>query len=107
MVLTGTWSQSAAEGCEGIEPVRELKFSPDHFSVTFTPFETYQDYWGTYSFDPATGALHLRVEGGNNTPDGLDLDGTAMLADGHLVLDGLFLGNRNGPPRKGGCRYRF
>jgi len=107
VVLTGTWSQSAAEGCDGLDPVRELEFGPDRFSVTFTPFESYKDYWGTYRFDPATGALRLTVESGNNVPAGLDLEGTARVEDGHLVLDGMFLGDRNGSPREGGCRYRF
>lgn len=107
VVLTGTWSQSAAEGCEGLEPVRELEFGPERFSVTFTPFETYRDYWGVYSFDPVTRALRLRVEGGGNVPTGLDLEGSAAIVDGHLVLEGMFLGNTNGPPTAGGCRYRF
>ena len=107
VVLTGTWGQTAAAGCETLEPVRELQFGPDRFSVTFTPFESYKDYWGTYSFDPQTGALQLTVAGGNFTPGGLDLEGTARIEDGHLVLEGMYLGNRMGGPPEGGCRYRF
>ena len=107
LVLTGTWGQTAVEGCDGHEPVRELLFGPDRFSVTFTPFESYKDYWGSYSFDPHTGALRLSVEGGNNVPPGLDLEGTARIEDGHLVLEGMFLGDREGRAAQGGCRYRF
>jgi hypothetical protein len=107
LVLTGRWSQSAAAGCEDFEPVRELEFGPDSFSVTFTPFESYKDYWGTYSFDPATGALRLTVESGNSVPPGLDLEGTARLEDGHLVLENMFLGDRAGRVPERGCRYRF
>ncbi len=107
LVLTGTWGQSAAAGCEVMEPVRELEFGPDRFSVTFTPFESYKDYWGTYSFDPRTGALRLTVESGNNVPSGLDLEGSARLEDGHLVLEDMFLGDRNGQAPEHACRYRF
>lgn len=107
VVLTGVWSQQAVEGCDGLEPVRELSFGPERFSVTFTPFESYKDYWGTYRFDPASGALRLTVEGGNSVPPGLDLEGSARLVDGRLVLDGMFLGDRNGRAPEGGCRYRF
>ena len=107
MVLTGTWRQSAAVGCEALEPVRELEFGPDRFSVTFTPFESYKDYWGGYSFDARTGALRMNVEGGNSIPPGLDLEGTARIEDGHLVLESMFLGDRSGRVPEGGCRYRF
>jgi len=105
--LGGRWSQTAAAGCEALEPVRELEFGRDRFSVTFIPFETYNDYWGRYSYDPRTGALRLTVENGNNVPGGLDLEGTARIEDGHLVLEGLFLGDRYGGVPEHGCRYRF
>jgi hypothetical protein len=107
VVLTGRWGQSEATGCEALEPVRELEFGPERFSVTFMPFESYKDYWGTYRFDAATGALRLTVDGGNSTPPGLDLEGTARLEDGHLVLDGMFLGDRAGRVPEHSCRYRF
>ncbi|HYD12226.1 MAG TPA: hypothetical protein VEC11_05215 [Allosphingosinicella sp.] len=107
VVLTGRWGQRAAAGCESLDPVRELEFGPERFSVTFTPFESYKDYWGSYSFDPQTGALRLTVTGGNRVPSGLDLEGTARIEDGHLVLEGLFLGDRSGRVPEGGCRYRF
>jgi hypothetical protein len=107
VVLTGTRSQKSAEGCEGAEPVRELEFTPgDGFSVTFSPFETYKDYWGSYTFDPATGAIRLTVKGGNFVPPDLDLDGQAELSQGRLTLRGLNLGSRSGgPPRS--CTYVF
>jgi hypothetical protein len=107
VVLIGTWGQSAAAGCEGLEPVRELQFGAERFSVTFTPFETYKDYWGTYRFDPATGALHMNVEGGNSIPGGLDLDGVARIEEGHLVLEQMFLGDRRGQRPAAGCLYKF
>jgi len=110
IVLTGTRGQRSVEGCDGLTPVGELVFAPgDHFSVTFQPFETYKDYWGSYRFDPATGALSLSVENGNNVPPGLDLEGRASLdAAGRLILEGFYLGNRQpGPIPPAGCRYIF
>lgn len=107
IVLTGRRSQRSLEGCTAHEPVRELEFRPENrFSVTFLPFETYQDYWGTYSFDPLTKRLHLKVEGGNFVPPNLDLEGEAELVEGRLRLKGLFLGSRDGAPQSG-CTYVF
>jgi hypothetical protein len=107
IVLTGRYGQRSLEGCSAPEPVRELEFRPENrFSVTFMPFETYQDYWGSYSFDPATKRLRLTVEGGNFVPLGLDLEGEAELADGRLRLKDIFLGSRDGAPQSG-CTYVF
>jgi len=109
VVLTGRRGQQRVEGCVGADPVRELEFSPgSRFSVTFTPFETYRDYWGSYSFDPATGALRMTVEGGNFVPAGLDLEGQAVLTGGRLILRGFYLGSRNAPPPPAdSCTYSF
>lgn len=110
IVLTGTRGQRSIEGCDRLSPVRELVFAPgNRFSITFTPFETYKDYWGSYRFDPASGALSLSVEGGNNIPPGLDLEGRAQLdAGGRLILDGFYLGSQQMPPYPiGNCRYTF
>jgi hypothetical protein len=112
-VLTGRRSQKAVEGCPGLEPIGELEFTADgHFAVTWHPIETYQDYWGTYRFDPGTGALSMTVDGGNDRPGGLDLEGKASMApDGALVLEGLYLGQPSGrgglTPAPGACRYTF
>jgi hypothetical protein len=107
ILLTGRWSQKSLEGCAAAEPVRELEFQPgNRFAITFTPFETYRDYWGSYAFDPATGALRLEVKGGNFIPSNLDLEGKAELAGGRLRLTGLYLGSRDGAPRTG-CVYDF
>jgi hypothetical protein len=110
IVLTGTRGQRSLERCDGLSPVRELIFAPgNHFSVTFAPFETYKDYWGGYSFDPATGALRFGVEDGNYVPPGLDLEGHARLdAGGRLILDGFYLGSQPPSPVPwANCRYTF
>jgi hypothetical protein len=107
VVLTGRYSQSSLQGCQVSDPVGELEFSPgSRFSVTFRPFESYRDYWGRYSFDPATRRMALTVEGGNFVPEGLDLEGEAELAAGRLVLKGMFLGSKSGPGQQG-CTYTF
>ena len=108
VVLTGTRSQRSAEGCEAADPVRELVFRPQNrFAVTFLPFETYQDYWGTYEFDSVTGRLVLKVEGGNSIPPGLDLEGKAGLESGRLTLSEMFLGSKNGFVPARSCTYVF
>jgi hypothetical protein len=109
VVLTGTRSQQGVEGCQGAERVGELEFGASgRFSVTFRPFESYRDYWGTYTFDPVTNALEMTAEGGNFLPSSLDLEGAARVDEaGRLVIEGIFLGNREGIPPIGSCRYFF
>ena len=108
VVLTGRRSQQGVEGCNVPDRIGELEFYPQNrFAVTFTPFETYQDYWGSFEFDPATGSLRLKVEGGNFVPPGLDLEGQAELSSGKLVLRDMFLGSRQDYPALGSCTYRF
>lgn len=120
VVLTGRRSQKEGPDCPGATHVGEIDFKDDgRFGVTFQPFESYVDYWGTYSFDSATGALTMKTDGGNFVPAGLDLDGKAWLEpNGLLHLDGFNLGGRSGqypvPPMSGEkpapapeCRYVF
>ncbi|HEX2189180.1 MAG TPA: hypothetical protein VHG51_09805 [Longimicrobiaceae bacterium] len=113
--LVGTWSQAGETPCTGAdsasppaEPVRELRFRGDgRFGVTWVPFESYTDYWGTYDFDPANGVLRLRVEHGNFVPDDLDLEGRAELAGpGVLYLSEVWLGSRT-PGAERACRLTF
>ncbi|MFL5383808.1 MAG: hypothetical protein ACJ8GN_14910 [Longimicrobiaceae bacterium] len=108
--IAGAWTQEGTAQCTGrapTEPVRELMIRRDgRFSVTFTPFETYKDYWGTYTYDGAAGALAMRAVGGNRVPEGIDLAGTARVENGRLVLRGVWLGQPEpGAPRA--CTYTF
>ncbi len=78
MPLVGTWSQSGAD-CGSAEPLRELVFKGDGtFSATWTPFEAYKDYWGTYTYDQ--GLLSLTPSGGNHIPADAGLSGPAGLS---------------------------
>jgi hypothetical protein len=113
--LVGQWheeSQIACEGGEDItpeEPILEMIFRADGtFSVTWYPFEVYEDYWGTYTYDLAAGTLALEVTNGNYIPDNLDTSGTFALDEqGRLILEDMWLG----APGDGGseiqCGHRF
>lgn len=110
--LVGTWAQTGETPCGGAEsapaePVRELQFRRDGtFSVTWTPFETYRDYWGTYAYDAASGRLRLAVKGGNFVPAELDPEGVAEVEDGVLRLREMWLGSR-APGAARACGLRF
>ena len=104
--LVGTWMQRG-EDCPQMEPVREFVFRPDgQFSVTWAPFESYEDFWGSYDFDSASGCLFLQVEGGNHVPPDLMPVGQVDLAGDMLDLDEVFLGT---PPAllRPSCRAPF
>jgi hypothetical protein len=113
--LVGQWhedSQLACEGGEEIvpeEPILEMVFRADGtFSVTWYPFEVYEDYWGTYTYDPAAGTLTFEVENGNYVPDDLDLSGTFALDEqGQLILGDMWLGTPMDSDAPVGCGHRF
>jgi len=99
VVLTGHWREIGDAACPAsVPPLRELRFLADgRFEATWTPFETYVDYWGTYAFDPKTGAISFTPTGGNHIPADADLVGRAALGpDGLLRLDELFFGSPRG-----------
>jgi hypothetical protein len=113
--LVGFWQEVAQLSCDtGAEvapalPIEELVFGSDGtFTVTWTPFESYVDYWGTYSFDLSQGTLELTVTGGNTIPPDVDGHGQFMVdASGRLILTDLWLGasrQESGPPN---CGHRF
>lgn len=112
-LLVGRYSQLEVT-CEGPapqQPVRELRFRREgHFSVTWAPFETYEDYWGDYVHDPETGRMTLTVTGGNHLPGGgARLGGTVELKpdEGRLVMDGFYLGDGKSDGADQSCRYVF
>lgn len=92
--LAATWTQADPPVCaDGYRPsdavVRELVFHKGRtFTVTRTPFESYRDYWGTYSYDVSTGRLELTVDGGNNRPVFQRAGLIARVSNGELILDG-------------------
>jgi len=110
--LDGLWRQASVTCSDGRTPsedVEELDFGDaDFYSVTYSPFETYKDYWGKATFDLAKGDIAFTVEHGNFVPPGLDLQGTVRLADNELTISDVWFGDRApGAPPAGGCTYVF
>jgi hypothetical protein len=101
--LVGVWHESSQIACENQSSLteddilRELVFKADGtFQATFTPFEIYHDYWGSYKFDLKQSTLVLKVTDGNYVPTEMDLEGTFILnADGSLELRDMWLGRRD------------
>ena len=90
-------SISCEDGSESDGVIAEIIFCQDQFTVTWTPFESYIDYWGDYSLDPETNELTMTVTGGNFIPDDTDLAGTVEFQDdGSIVLRDIYFGTRNG-----------
>ena len=113
--LVGTWAQVGRTACGAAgaesapaDTIRELRFHRDgRFSVTWMPFESYTDYWGTYTHDAGSGRLLLVVAGGNSVPAELDLDGRAEVGTGGVLrLAEMWLGSRT-PGGEPFCGLRF
>ena len=109
--LRGTWRQADATCPDGVTPtpIGELVLdASQRFSVTWTPFEAYRDYWGTYRFDAADQSFGAEVEGDNQRPANLDLSGTASVAGDELRLDDVWLGDPSQMTAAASrCTYRF
>lgn len=113
--LVGTWQEFAQHSCrtgEEVAPelaIEELVFSADgKFTVTWTPFESYVDYWGTYTVDPIRGTIDLHITGGNAIPP--DVDGRGGIAgDGqhNLILTDLWLGSSSQGQGAIRCGHHF
>lgn len=112
--LRGLWRQTREIACgTGAQrvppqPLHELRFrSNGNFSATWTPFESYIDYEGSFIYDPASGILNLAVTGGNNLPvDRKIVARTRLDAGGRLIVSVLPGGSRN-PTDAGVCEMIF
>lgn len=112
--ILGYWSEVTQIPCDGGDPfvpeqaIPELIFhDTGDFQVTWTPFESYVDYWGTFTWDDANGLLDLTVIGGNYVPDPIDGSGSASVADGVLTLTDIWLGNPQGGTAEPACGHTF
>jgi hypothetical protein len=119
--LVGFWKQQSKSDCEPgktslpEDVIHEMEFRADgSFSVTWTPFEVYRDYWGKYKFDPAVRSLSLQIEHGNYVPDDFHGAGRYRLKDKDtLELTGIYLGHKQsrklpqGSKIGGKCHYLF
>ena len=104
--LVGTWRQKA-DACPPESAVRELVFTAaGEFSVTWTPFETYKDYWGVYEYDAASNAFRFTEEGGNQIPEDIHRQGTAIITEaGELDISQAFFGTPD--QASGSCPANF
>lgn len=90
--LVGMWRQDG-EDCPAGSAIQELVFTGGgDFSVTWTPFEVYKDYWGTYTYDAETGAMTLEVESGNQVPEDIVPEGTVTVDETGLHFQTLSFG---------------
>lgn len=113
--LVGTWREEARFACstgeEGVPQhlIGELRFRADGtFTVTWTPFEVYGDYWGTYAHESTQGRLGLSITGGNYVPEDIDSGGTFSIdEEGRLVLSDMWPGSPGEGTDLPGCGYRF
>jgi hypothetical protein len=120
--LVGLWEQTQQYDCETGEKlkmfpaIRELEFrASGRFSVTWTPFEVYRDYWGDYSTDPTKNGLSMKIAGGNFVPQDFHGDGFYKVLDEKTIeLRNLYLGTKEQAnpeaavqPLGAKCRYIF
>lgn len=112
--ILGYWSEVQQLPCDGGDPftpeptIPELVFrDTGEFNVTWTPFEVYVDYWGTFTYDEGTGALSMNVTGGNYVPPDVDGEGTATVAGGQLTLEDMWLGVPQEPVTPPACGHVF
>jgi hypothetical protein len=95
--LAGSWAEIQEKSCKGgawrrpAEPIGELVFKADGaFTLVRVPFESYFDYWGTYRHASASGALTLKITGGNRIPSERSAKGRArIMPSGELLLEDL------------------
>ena len=110
--LKGSWTEVAQLDCnDGSElspeqPIAEfVVWAEGSFFVTWTPFELYVDYGGTYVYLPPSTDFEAMTDGGNYLPVDFEGSGSAEIdGQGRLVLRDLWLGSPQGasnPPRCG------
>lgn len=87
--IVGTWSQSDVK-CPAMTPtdarIGELIFQRNgQWSYTRQPFERQYDYWGTYTYDAASGRLSLSQPNGQPNRE----HHATLNAQGELVIEGM------------------
>lgn len=74
--------------------IGELHLHAGGMSVTYEPFETYKDYWGSYSLDAHRRRISLDVDSGNQLPSFDTASGEYSLSDDTLEIRGVSLDSR-------------
>jgi hypothetical protein len=91
------------------DPIREIAFRTNgSFTVTWLPFETYVDYWGSYTLDPDAGTIEMIIDHGNYVPQDVDLSGSFHIdASGDLVLRDIWFGTDKISTGTAACGHRL
>ena len=113
MPWTGCWNEVAQLDCESgqaFEPekaIGEFRLTADGtFSVTWSPFEHFVDYAGPYEVSEANGTIALSI--GDNAPPDAEGQGRFTITDqGELLLQGIWLGAREGETVPQACGHKF
>jgi len=97
--IVGTWMEVRRLDLRGevfvsAHPVRELKIERDgSFSVSWTSFETYRDYWGALRQGSTGDSFVLSIVGGNHLPTRFDGEGSLVVDEQDMLrLKGINLG---------------
>ena len=115
--FVGVWRQTAERLCIGnigftfdVPPARqisEIVFRADGtYSVTWTPFEVYRDYWGPYTYDQQRKRLILGITWGSFIPDNFLAQGEfefSATTPTELVLKGIWFGKQTSIGGLDGC----
>ncbi|HJW94507.1 MAG TPA: hypothetical protein VJ901_12890 [Thermoanaerobaculia bacterium] len=82
--LLGNWRQ-VSDSCSFVTPGHQIELltfrGNGSFSVTWVPFEVYNDYWGFYTFDRPAGHLSLGIRSGNYVPPAFAGDGQYAITE--------------------------
>jgi hypothetical protein len=113
MPWAGCWTEVAQLDCESgqeLEPeevIEEFRLASDRrYSVTWSPFERYVDYAGTYAVIEENGTIELTM--GKNAPPDADGLGTFTITDqGELILSDIWLGTRGQEDATPACGHIF
>jgi hypothetical protein len=74
--------------------IGELHFHAKGFSVTYNPFETYKDYWGSYTLNEKN-EIGFTVDSGNQLPAFTNASGKVEKADGdEISISGISMDSR-------------
>ena len=113
MPWTGCWKEVAQLECESrqeIEPedmIEEFRLTSDgKYSVTWTAFEFFVDYAGSYEISEKDGTINLSMS--SNAPQNVDGYGKITLTEkGELILEDIWLGAKNPENVTEACGHIF
>ncbi len=99
-VAQGYWKEVSSDD----KSIRELHFHTKGFSVTYSPFESYKDYWGTYTLNEKKDKIRFTVDGGNRRPEFIKATGAfQQQGKDEIRIDGIALDSRK--PTKNHFRF--